>query len=390
MKVGIFSTHPIQYQVPVWKALSETKGFEVKVFYFSDQGVSGSIDPGFGANVKWDTPLLTGYDYEFLSKSAIKDANKFCIHNARILLAKERFDVVVLHGYTHKFARQLVRLKRKFCFKLVLRGEFTDMPRRSTGLIDIVRNMYISWFYKYVDHFCPIGIDAIEHLKRLGIQDNCMTLSPYSVDNTYFELQRKKMDRVECREKLGISPGSMVFLFSGKLIQRKNPLLLAAAAQQLVEEYPQIILVYLGSGEQLDELTSRYSKVYKDRLILPGFVNQSELGKYFRASDVFVLPSNYDTWGLVVNEAMHFGLPCIVSDRVGSRRDLVNPDRTGLIFRHGDAKSLESCLRKFLEDPVYASRLGEYAYKHIQGYTIEKTADGLRMAIRLAVEGPVI
>jgi glycosyltransferase involved in cell wall biosynthesis len=114
---------------------------------------------------------------------------------------------------------------------------------------------------------------------------------------------------------------------------------------------------------------------------MPGFVNQSQLGSYFAAADVFVLPSEFETWGLVVNEAMYFGLPVIVSDRVGCRHDLVIPGKTGEVFHHGDVKSLSLLLDYFLGDSSERIMAGLKAREHIKKFSVQAAADGIAKAV---------
>lgn len=382
MKLGVFATHPIQYQIPLWQGLSDAQGLDVEVFYISEPAAQGNVDPGFGTEVSWDIPLYEGYKHRFLSSRPIHEVNSFSIPNLKKFLAREKFDIVLLHGYTHVFARQLIRNAKKYGFKVILRGEFTDMPRRSMGWKNIARQLYLKWFYQYIDHFCPIGIDAVEHLQRRGIANERMTLTPYSVDDRLFKNQNDKLDKGVCRAELDITTNQCVFLFSGKMISRKQPLLLADAILSIMDEYPQLVLIYLGSGEEFQELKSKLEPSFGNRFIAPGFVNQSKLGLYFKAADVFVQPSQYDTWGLVVNEAMHFGLPCIVSDRVGSRRDLLIPGKTGMVFHFLSKEELINCLRHFLDNPKETKSMGENAQKHIRGFTIDTTLKGLLDAIK--------
>lgn len=384
MKLGIFSTHPIQYQVPIWKKLSAINGWDVETFYFNDQGISGDADPGFGQPITWDTPLLEGYSHKFLTKEPIDKINSFKIPGVRDLLAGHQFDAVLIHGYMHAFARQLIRNKNRFGYKVIMRGEFTDMPRRKFGLRDIVRSVYLHWFYRYVDHFCPIGVDAQDHLQRMGVAVERQTLSPYSVNDALFERNRKELSRDACRKTLGIEEGDCVFLYSGKLIPRKQPMQLADAALKLYRAFPHLVLIYLGTGELMDEVSKALAPKLGYKFIAPGFVNQTALGEYFRAADVFVLPSRYDTWGLVVNEAMHFGLPCIVSDMVGCRADLVSDGETGSIYNHTSFESLAEAMRTYLEDPGRTKVMGENAHERIQDYTVEKTVQGLKNAIEIA------
>ncbi len=382
MRVGVFATHPIQYQVPLWRALNIQENIELVVFYFSDQGVSGTEDPGFGEVVVWDVPLLEGYSSLFLSKKSIAEVNAFNIGGPKRLLEEQRLDVVILHGYTHRFARQLIRLKARYGYKVILRGEFTEMPRRKAGIRSLAKRVYLKWFYRYVDHFCPIGEDAKDHLRLYGVGDAQMTLAPYSVDDTLIDESVKKYDRSSSRSLLGINDEDAVFLFSGKMVPRKQPLLLAEAILFLSKTYGNVTAIFLGSGEQYHTLCEKLEPRLGPRCIAPGFVNQSELGLYFTAADVFVLPSTYDTWGLVVNEAMHYGLPCIVSNKVGSGRDLVKSGETGEIFRFDSLNELQRALEKFMEAPERAKIMGKNALETIQGYTIGETLRGLELAIQ--------
>jgi glycosyltransferase involved in cell wall biosynthesis len=384
MKVGVFATHPVQYHVPLWRELAASPDLDTKVFYFSDQGVSAKIDPGFGRVVTWDVPLLEGYEREFISKDPISDVTSSQIPDLAEFLTKERFDVILLNGYTHRFCRQLISMKRRFGYRIALRGEFTDVaetPRPWWKLT--LRNAYLKWFYGKIDQFCPIGSEAIDHLKKRGIPESRMTLTRYSVDDSLIERQKAAFLRAAARQALGLPEEAILFLFSGKLISRKQPLLLAEAAAALAKNH-RFALCYLGSGGQMSTVEALLRPLLGERLLMPGFVNQSELGRYFAAADVFVLPSAYDTWGLVVNEAMHWGLPCVVSDKTGCHRDLVEPGVTGFIHAWDNAAELKKHLQRFLDEPNLAARLGRNALARIEPYRIARTAMDLTNALRAA------
>lgn len=385
MKVGLFLSHPVQYHVCLWRGLAARPDLDLRVFYFSDQGVKASVDPGFGRMVEWDVPLLEGYTSEFLQRDPVGQVTRSTIRDVDVFLARNRFDVVFLHGYMHAYARQLLARRKYYGYKVVMRGEFTDMrPPGSSALKNRLRDVYLRWIYRKVDHFCPIGSDAIEHLMRLGVSQKRMTLTPYSVDDGLIARQCAATDRDQARKALGLADDAVLFLFSGKLIRRKQPLLLAEAAASLAKN-PRLAVAYLGSGEQRTEVESRLRPVLGDRLILPGFVNQSELGRYFAAANVFVLPTAYDTWGLVVNEGMHWGLPCIVSDRTGCRRDLVTEGETGFIHPWNDANALAAHMQRFLDDPALALRMGKAAEERIEGFRSALVVDRLRNAFKNSI-----
>jgi glycosyltransferase involved in cell wall biosynthesis len=384
MKVGIFATHPVQYHVPVWRGLAESADLDAKVFYFSEQGLTAKIDPGFGQVVTWDVPLLDGYEHEFLRTDPIQVVTRCLIPDLVEFLTKERFDVVLLNGYMHRFARQLVSMKLRFGYHIALRGEFTDVAETPRPWWkQAVRNVYLNWFYGKIDQFCPIGSEAIDHLKRRSIPDSRMTLTRYAVDDSLIERQKAAFTRAAARQALGLPEETILFLFSGKLISRKQPLLLAEAAAALAKNQ-RFALCYLGSGELFSTVEGLLRPLLGQRLLMPGFVNQSELGRYFAAADVFVLPSAYDTWGLVVNEAMHWGLPCVVSDKTGCHRDLVEPGVNGFIHEWDNAGELKKHLQRFLDEPDLAARLGRNALARIEPYRIARTTADLISAVRAA------
>jgi glycosyltransferase involved in cell wall biosynthesis len=118
-----------------------------------------------------------------------------------------------------------------------------------------------------------------------------------------------------------------------------------------------------------------------------GFQNQRALSPYYHASDLLVLPSLHsETWGLVVNEALHHGVPCVVSDAVGCAPDLVKPGATGEVFETGSAGGLASALRRAVS-LVGRSEVRQVCRDTVGGYTVDKAAEGIARGYRLAVAG---
>jgi len=285
----------------------------------------------------------------------------------------------------HRFELQVVRAARANGVRTVIRGEFTDVlpDRGRSALRTVARDMYLRWFYRYLDMFCYVGEEARRHLRRLGIPPARMVFAPYSVDTELLEAQRRAVTRHAARAALHIPEDHCVLLFSGKLIPRKAPLLLIRALQQ-VSEGAQLMLVMLGDGELREAVETAARAILGDRLRMVGFVNQSQLGRYYAAADVLVLPSHFETWGLVVNEAMQFGLPAIVSSKVGCHRDLVIEGQTGMVFPQGDADALSRCIRRVASEPGLAKRLGENARQRIVQYSTAASAAGIRKAVGLS------
>jgi glycosyltransferase involved in cell wall biosynthesis len=333
-------------------------------------------------------PILEGYDHVFLRRDGDRDNYRTSrIPSANHFLRDGRFDWVLIHGYVHPFERQAVLAAKATGVKVVMRGEFTDAPRPGRRWwVGPMRAVYLKWFYRHVEAFCYLGTRGREHLLAHGIPPGRMFHSPYSVDTDLFEGLRSRWSRSGARAALGIPDDRFVVLFSGKLIHRKAPLVLTKATRRVGDN--RLHLTVLGDGPLRAEVEAAARGACGPRVTLPGFVNQSDLGRYFAAADVFVLPSEFETWGLVVNEAMQFGLPAVVSSAVGCHPDLIVPGQTGFVFPTGDVEALADCLLKFLDDPNLAAQMGAKARTRISEYTSAAAVDGIRQAITASVSAP--
>ena len=380
-RLAVFATHPIQYQVPIWRALAATSELDVVVHYFSDHCIQGELNAEFGVEITWDVPLLNGYEYRFLERNANENRNfRTKAFDAKKLLQKGRFDSVLIQGYTHRFERNIIVAAKALNIKTILRGELTDKVYNHGLIKTWIRNAYLWWFYKYIDAFCCIGKEAQQHLYKRHILDDRIFFSPYSVDSDLFQSQKKNLNRIDSRNSLGIGDNEVTFLYCGKLIQRKNPLLLAEAVGILKDKY-NLSLIIIGDGPLCPNVEKKIRPLLGHKLHMPGFVNQSKLGLYYRAADVFVLPSNFETWGLVVNEAMQFGLPVIVSNKVGCHSDLVLEGQTGYLFQASNVNSLAEKMSILIEDRDSARKMSKNAKEHVRKYSMRASVRGILQSL---------
>lgn len=380
-RLAIFVSHPVQYHVPIWQELAKKRDIMVKVHYFSDHSVRGDIDSDFRVPVAWDQPLLDNYEYTFITRNAnLEKPNSVRIPNVKDILKNQAYDGILINGYTYHFERQLVRVAKQLGIKVIIRGEFADYGKQRNFFKSLLRDSYLKWFYSHIDAFCYIGKEAYQHLLRLKIPEDKLFFSPYSVNTDFFDLQYKNHDGISTRAKLGLNRNQFVFLFSGKLIPRKAPLLLLEALE-LLPNRDSVALIILGDGPLKKQVIEKGHEVLGKRFKFMGFVNQSELGQYFLAANAFVLPSYYEAWGLVVNEAMQFGLPIIVSDHVNCHKDLVIKAKTGFVFSSGDKYDLSKTLHKLSKDHNKSIEIGKNAQQHIQLYSTEASVQGILKAI---------
>jgi glycosyltransferase involved in cell wall biosynthesis len=139
-------------------------------------------------------------------------------------------------------------------------------------------------------------------------------------------------------------------LFAGRFVPEKDLMTLIRAYKLAAMENS--VLMFIGDGGLKTQLTTFASQHDMDDVMFFGFKNRQEISRFFSVADVVVLPSIRETWGLVVNEALCFSVPVILSDQVGSVYDLVDPAQNGFVFIAGDATSLADKLETLHDMPI--------------------------------------
>jgi glycosyltransferase involved in cell wall biosynthesis len=189
-------------------------------------------------------------------------------------------------------------------------------------------------------------------------------------------------DRGSLRSQAGYGANDFVFCFVGKHVPFKRPMLLVEAAALLLAKGWPVKLHFAGSGELTKVLRQR-AKDLQVPVHFTGFLNQTQLWQAYVPADAFVLPStNGETWGLVTNEAMLFGLPVIVSDQVGCAADLVRQGETGYVF-NGEAAGLANAMELMLNNRAHAPAMGQSARQLVlDSYSMHVASRGLKAALQ--------
>lgn len=397
-RLAIFTTHPIQYQAPLFRELALRAGVEPVVLFGSRHGLDLSLDKGFGRAIQWDIPLLDGYAHRFVENVARRsDVDRITgirVRDAKEILRAERADAVLVLGWQTVAHFQFMRAARALGLPLFVRGESNLLRRLPSGPKALLRSalwlplrevLYRALFAT-VAEFLVIGTRNAEFYRHFGVPARKLRWAPYAVDNARFALPagEARAARAEHRLQLGIASDAVVFIASAKLLPRKRPFDLLAAFAAVAGEFPQAHLVYLGDGplrEELDAETARLGLT--SRVSVTGFVNQQAIPGWYAAADCVVLPSDsLETWGLAVNEGMAAGLAAIVSDQVGCAPDLVQPTVNGYRFPCGDVGALAARLRDYLRlSPAERDTMAQRSREIVAGFTTGHVADAIAAAV---------
>lgn len=390
-KIAVVNSHPIQYFAPLYAYLSRSDQIEVTALYCSDASLRGGMDPGFKREVKWDVDLLSGYRPVFLGARAKQrvPGGFFSLVCPEVWseIVKGDFDALWIHGYAHAVNVIAVLAAKYKGIPVFVRSE-THLGLQRSGWKRVVRDGMLRVAYKFVDGFLAIGSGNRKYYESLGIAPSRIFDVPYAVDNERF-IQSAMLsadERDAVRAKYGLDQSLPVVVYASKFIQRKHPDDLVEAFSVLQREGLSASLLLVGTGEMEIELRAKVKAANLRNVVFAGFANQSELPRIFGASDVFVLPSENEPWGLIVNEAMCAGIPVIVSEEVGCVQDLVEDGVNGCRMRAGDVGSLVAAMRTILQDEVRRKLMGEHARERISQWSYEQCRVGVLRSLAPAGE----
>lgn len=358
MKVLFITNYPSPYRVEFFNLLGQNVDLTVA---FTER-----IENQKHRSSAWFNSDYSGFHEVFLNR--LVRIGKKAFYKDVISLVKQPFDFIILGGYsslTLMVAIEYMRLHR-IPFAIEADG---GMVKEESFFYRRIKKHFIgsaSWWISS-------GKITTEYFLHYGAKKEKIYVYPFTslrerdVLETRAEVisngivTRKK----QVRDTLRISENKMI-LFVGQMIQRKGIDILLHAAK----EFPDEVGVYILGGDPPDDYLSLRTELRLKHVYFVGFKGKTELADYFRAADVFVLPTREDIWGLVINEAMSFGLPIVSTDRCVAALELVENNINGIIVPVNDPEALANGIKQVLESDL--DLWGRHSLDKISDYTIEK------------------
>lgn len=389
IRLAYLVTHPIQYQAPLLRLIAAQDDIDLTVFFQSDLSTRPYHDQGFGRTIEWDIPLLDGYRYEYLptlgNRDKITPWTPFSYGMNR-RLARGAFDALWIHGYSRPSSWAAIAAAQRNSIPVLIRDEAHSISTPRSALRASMKHRFFKFLSAYCSGFMAIGEMNKRYYLENGISEDKIFSMPYCVDNAWFAGRARNAapQRETLRRELGLTSGRPIILYASKLQSRKRPGDLLSAFEQLItarvsSETP--YLLFVGDGELKAELEARARTMANDNVKFLGFRNQTELPALFDLCDVFVLPSQLEPWGLIVNEVMNAARPVIVSDHVGCAPDLVMDGINGYRYPTGDVDALARALALTLQDSKTCASMGKESLRIISRWSFEEDVAGLRAAL---------
>ena len=379
-RLAIVTSHPIQYNAPLFKLLTQRGYVKIKVFYTWGKGVmENKFDPGFGKSIQWDIPVLEGYEFSFVENISPDPGTHHFRGIINPSLHKEiegwKADAILVFGWSFQ---SHLKCLRYFSNKIpvLFRGDSTLLDKLG-GIRQLLRRFFLKWIYSHVTVAFYVGENNQNYFLAHGLKPAQLIYAPHAVDNERFAGPADSYEKqaVELRKKLGLQPGDLVLLFAGKFEEKKNPFFLVDLINRISDT--RLKILFAGSGTLQPALQSAAAK--NSRILLIDFQNQLQMPIIYRVGDFFVMPSTGpgETWGLALNEAMASGRAVIASNKCGGAIDLIEDGVNGLIMDLKNNTALTELIDSALNNRQLVVEMGRQSLLKIQAFTFDDFANAI-------------
>lgn len=373
MKKVLFITNiPNPYRIPLFNEMSRQfleSGIHLKII-FGAEGYKRryfKIDP---AEIKYDFEILKDEAHTFS-----EDAEKsyFLYKGLGSLMNREKPDAVIVAGFSSA--------TMKVFFRKILKGTpfiiFSGTIEKGGRSGSLIRKLQRRFLCSSASAFVAYGSLAKEYLIKSGAKESKVFIGRNTVDTRFFAEQTAKL-----RAEYGKGDGLVHFTYLGYLVPRKNVKLLLESVKIVAEKRKDFRLDIIGDGVSLDDLKKYVSENKLESVVeFHGFRQKHEIPAFFARSSGLLFQTDFDIWGLVLNEAMAAGVPCLSSPNAGATNDLIQEGITGFEVDFTNRELVATRMNWLIDHRDEAQKMGERARDFILNHvTLEKAANGFRDA----------
>ena len=386
LRIAIVVSHPIQYFAPWYRAVAALPGVHLKVFFCRKWGLNTYFDRDFQREIKWDIPLMDGYPWEFLeSRDESKALSFFSVDNPSVdrALTEFRPEVVLIHGYAYRTMWRTVRWCNQNSVPVMMSSDSNGTAKRALWK-RIAKSAIVGRFYRGLDGAFVTGRNNRAYHRQFGIPEERLFegMMPIDCEQMARAVGDPQKARSEVRRALAIPDDAFVVAFAGKLIPLKCVPHLLEAVHRCAAREMNVWCLLIGDGPERPNLEQFIRANAIRKVALAGFVNQSEIGRYYAASDAVALMSWREAKGAPVAEAGVFGCPAILCDRVGciGPNDSARPGENALVYPWSDIDALTNCISRLCTDKSLYASMSDSARRIAKLQDISIAATQIRQA----------
>jgi glycosyltransferase involved in cell wall biosynthesis len=292
-----------------------------------------------------------------------------------------RADAVIVYGYSSATTLLAILWAVSHRVPLLVRGDSNLLDEEAKPRLQLaVKRLFLRWLTRRADGFLAVGTSNSRYWLQYGAKPEQVFQAGYAVDNDYFrrETDRYRPTRLQIRSENGWRQ-SYLLLYVGRLSGEKGVDVLIEALRRISATRTDIGLLIVGDGPQRKALEAQAQAL--PQVFFLGFRDWDQLPGFYAAADLFVLPSRWEPWGMVVNEAMASGLAVLATRKVGAAQDLILEGRTGFVVPENDADALASAIDGACQSTDRLRTMGEEAQKLIEPRNLDATLSGFYQAL---------
>lgn len=358
------------YRIPLFREIAKSHDLYVD-FLFSRVKEDNRL---------WEFDSELGFNCSVIDAPEVRVKNKKLFLWAGVRGFSKKYDIFVVNDHLN-IPELVIQLYAKIFGKPILR--WLASTENSIQLESKISQSLKVWLNRISTAILVPGREARDYALNTTKSTIPVHICNNVVDNTVFAQAREFTHEFVDDEKRRLDLHGPVISYFGQLIPRKGLDVLIRAIDLLPDDLV-FSLLLVGEGELLEEATKIFSNK-KANLVTTGYVNPSMLATYYALTDVTVLPSHIDTWGMVVNESMAAGKPVICSTGAGAARDLIDDGKTGFVFKKNNAELLSNQLKRLISSKGLRDSMSSCADLKLRDYTIDFAANQFCEAIKKTV-----
>ena len=309
------------------------------------------------------------HDYRFINFVGIflKDVDRlFSLNNPfKILkyLKKNSYDYIIVTNYSTLMGIIAIEYMRLRKIRYIIEGD-GGFPKKGGGIKEKTK----SYLLKGADRYFSTGVIHDQYYIRYGADSKRILRYPFTsvFKNDVLERTLKEIDKDEIKAKYGIQ-GKKVVIAVGQFIYRKGFDILIKASKEIQAD----TAIYIVGGKPTADYINLAKTNNINNIYFIEHLDKETLKQYYRASDLFVLPTRNDIWGLVINEAMANALPIITTDKCIAGIELVEDEGNGFIVPAENIGELSRRVNMVLDDDIMRRKMSARSLEIIGNYTIE-------------------
>ena len=373
-RLTVIVTHPIQYYAPLYRAITSQGRVALHVVFLSDAGIATYQDKGFGRPVKWDVPLLEGYEHTFVAPGLPLESLRFWQrHHPALLAALERTrpDWILVHGYMNRMNWASVAWARQHGVKVAYTSDSNIHDLHGGKIKKLIKRSVVGQFFRRVDLFFSMSDANQAYLQYFGAPPTRIRRLPFAIDAHRFAAGAPAPGQ----------PRDHDFVWAGKLIDIKRPSDFIAALALVHARVGRTIRACLvGDGPLRDVVRQLAAQLPSGcELELAGFVNQSSMPEVLQRAEALVFTSSREPYGLIATEAAAAGLALVAADRIGcvGPTGIARPEVNALIYPAGDIELLAARMVQLLQNRKLLSSMQARSREIAAGHDVTAAASML-------------